>query len=217
MYHFEYVSKTDAMHFRKEFEAIINQVQNIVRPYFTFNYRFIGSSERNMITYDPMTNVGFDFDVNLYVNDDDQDFEPGKIREILRNAINEATRMKGFQPCEDSTRVITLKMINPLLAKVCYSCDFAIVYDYEDDFGKTEQQYIRFNKKQNTYTWEHQSKGYMLYEKVEWIKYNNLWNKVRELYLDKKNYRSDLTKKSRALYAETINEICQFYGYKTED
>lgn len=43
---------------------------------FTFQFTFIGSSSRNMITYDPTTNVGFDFDVNIAVNDDNEDYLP---------------------------------------------------------------------------------------------------------------------------------------------
>lgn len=35
------------------------------RSDFTFQYTFIGSSSRNMITYDAKSNIGFDFDVNI--------------------------------------------------------------------------------------------------------------------------------------------------------
>ncbi|MCM1232567.1 MAG: hypothetical protein NC489_20780, partial [Ruminococcus flavefaciens] len=72
MYHFQYVSRKEAAPFKRELIEIINKVQDEVRDNFTFQFAFIGSSARNMITYDPVANLGFDFDVNIEVNDDDE-------------------------------------------------------------------------------------------------------------------------------------------------
>ncbi|MBR4708265.1 MAG: hypothetical protein IKP29_09440, partial [Pseudobutyrivibrio sp.] len=69
-------------------------------------------------------------------------------------------------------------------------------------------------KNQNNYVWAEQPKGYNLDKKVKWIKDNKLWDEVLDLYLYKKNYNDNPNKKSRALYAETINEICQQNGYR---
>ena len=66
MYHFEYVSKKEAAPYKSQLIDLLNRVQDYVRDEFTFQFTFIGSSSRNMITYDPTTNVGFDFDVNTY-------------------------------------------------------------------------------------------------------------------------------------------------------
>ena len=65
MNHFEYISKSKYMPVKKELIKIINQVQDELREQFTFDYKFIGSSSRNMITYDPKTNKGYDFDINI--------------------------------------------------------------------------------------------------------------------------------------------------------
>ena len=62
MYHFEYVSKKEAAPYKSQLIELLNRVQDYVRDEFTFQFTFIGSSSRNMITYDPTTNVGFDFD-----------------------------------------------------------------------------------------------------------------------------------------------------------
>ena len=69
MYNFKYVTKAEARKVRENLEKLVHEVQDEVRDNFTFRYYFIGSSARNMITYDPTTNIGFDFDVNLEVND----------------------------------------------------------------------------------------------------------------------------------------------------
>lgn len=88
MYEFEYVSRKEAAPYKKELIEIINKVQNQVRSHFTFQFTFIGSSEHNMITCDFTTNKGFDFDVNIEINDDEEYYKPKEIRDILREAFN---------------------------------------------------------------------------------------------------------------------------------
>ena len=115
---------------------------------------------------------------------------------------------------EDSTRVITIKVKDRQNSKILHSCDFAIVNDYMDDDGNERQEYIHFNKKQKSYSWQEQPQGfYLLDEKEEWIKECGYWQDVRDLYLYKKNHNNDSHKHSRSIYAETIHEICQRYGY----
>jgi len=214
MYHYEYVTKKEAEPYRAQFLEIIYAVQDLVRDKFTFRFEFIGSSSRNMITCDWTTNKGFDFDVNLHVNDDEEFYSAEEIKLTLMNAINQVAVPRGFSYCEDSTRVITLKMKNPFRSKIEYSCDFAIVYDFEDH-GEKHQQFIHFNKKQRSYSWQAQPHGYHLEQKIKWLKEKKLWDDVRELYLDKKNTNTNPDKRSRALFAETIHEICQQNGYYT--
>lgn len=212
MYHYEYVTRKEAMPYRDEFLEIIHAVQDVLREDFTFKYRFVGSSSRNMITFDPTTNRGFDFDVNLYVNDPEEDYSPETIKSLLMRAIDQVAWMRGFAHCENSTRVITLKKIalSPFPRIEC-SCDFAIVHDYTDKRNKKHQQYIHFQKSHNRYLWNEQQKGYDLEVKEKWIKKQGLWNEVLKLYLWKKNNNIGLKKKSRSLYAETINEIHKKY------
>ncbi len=214
MYHYEYVSRNAAKPYREEFETIIYEVQDLLRDEFTFQYDFIGSSSRNMITCDFTTNIGFDFDVNLHIDGAD-DYSPEDLKKVIMRMIDRVAVPRGYANCEDSTRVITLKMKNQFRSRIEYSCDFAIVNDYEDDKGRKHQEYIHFQKNQRRYYWNEQPKGYDLELKVDWIKKQpgNLWDDVLDLYLDKKNNNTNPDKKSRALYAETINEICQQSGY----
>lgn len=202
MYHYDYVSKNQAAPYKKELIEIIKKVQDEVRDNFTFQFTFIGSSSHNMITFDPTTNIGFDFDVNLEVNDDDENYSPDEIRTILRNALTRVSRQYGYDKCEDSTRVITIKTIDYWHSRISHSCDFAFVYE-----GKDGQQYIRFNKETGNYTWEFQKQPYKYLEKrADFLKKNGHWNEVFKVYLDKKNNNDDPDKHSRSLYAETINE-----------
>ncbi len=207
MYHYRYATKEETKPIRAELEEIIHKVQDEVRKYFTFSYQFIGSSKRNMITFDPTTNKGFDFDVNISVNDDDEDYSAEEIKTILRKAFNRFVPYYGYKDCEDSTSVLTIKSIDRPFSRIKHSCDFAIVYD-----GNKGQQYIKFNKNQNTYTWEYRSKGFKYLEsKTNWLKSHNYWNEVKEVYLEMKNNNTNPDKHSRSLYAETINNLYNKY------
>ena len=214
MNHFEYVSKSKYMPVKKELIKIINQVQDELREQFTFDYKFIGSSSRNMITYDPKTNKGYDFDINIEVNDYDEYYSAKELKEILINTFNQVIKLTyPYASCQNNTRVFTIKVYeeNPccinIIAlrspKIEYSCDFAIVNTIND----YQQEYIRFNKNTHEYSWQMQCKGYLLSKKEAYIKKNKLTNELRKIYLDKKNFNTKPNKKSRALYAEAVNEL----------
>ena len=219
MYHFEYVSKEEWKPVKDNLLKIIRSLQKEVNDDFSFQYRFVGSSLRNMITCDRHSNIGFDFDVNIEVNDPDENYSAEEIRNILRNGLDKITNpMHNFHIvnhflrydyAEDSTRVITIKVKDPSNSRILHSCDFCIVHNCDDG----RQQYIRFNKEQIYYSWEFQPKGYYkLQEKIEWIKKKHLWHLVRDCYLIKKNTNNS-NKKSRSLFAETVHEVCQRNGY----
>jgi len=213
MFHYEYVTKKEAAPYRAEFLDIVHEVQKILKDKFTFSYDFIGSSARNMITCDYRTNKGFDFDINLHINDPEERFEAKEIKRLVMEAVNKVAVPRGYEYCENSTRVITLKRKRSLSTEIEYSCDLALVNDWIDSDGKVHQQYIRFQKNQNSYMWADQPEGYHIDEKVAWIKHRGLWEEVWDLYLEKKNYNTNPHKKSRALYAETIHEVAQKNGY----
>lgn len=80
-------------------------------------------------------------------------------------------------------------------------------HNYTDKAGSVLQQYIRFNKEQRSYVWADQTKGYYTKPKEDWLKKHGYWDEVLDRYLYKKNTNEGLVKKSRALYAEAINEI----------
>lgn len=209
MYHFEYVTKAEARPVWEEINEILREVQNQVREQFTFQFRFVGSFSRNMITCDRKSNIGFDFDVNIYVNDEEECFSAEDLRRILKRAIDRVARRYGYKDCEDSTRVLTMKMVDRSRRAICHSCDFAIVRDSEDG-----QQYVRYNKKANYYSWEYQGGTFQnLEERMKWLKENGYWGELRDYYLEKKNTNQDPNKKSRSIFAEAVKEMCDKAGY----
>ena len=209
MYHFEYVTKAEARPVWEEINEILREVQNQVREQFTFQFRFVGSFSRNMITCDRKSNIGFDFDVNIYVNDEEECFSAEDLRRILKRAIDRVARRYGYKDCEDSTRVLTMKMVDRSRRAIRHSCDFAIVWDSEDG-----QQYVRYNKKANYYSWEYQGGAFQnLEERMKWLKENGYWGELRDYYLEKKNTNQDPNKKSRSIFAEAVKEMCDKAGY----
>ncbi len=214
MYHFEFVPQSQTKPAKRELMEIIYAIQDLLRDKFTFRFDFIGSSQRNMITQDVKSNIGFDFDVNIEVNDPDEEYSAKELRDLIRNALNRVAPQYGYSWAEDSTRVLTIKKKNIFLSKINHSCDFAIVHNYTDKHNQPRQQYIRYNKKNNSYYWEDQPKGYYrLTQKSEWIKKHGYQQELRDRYLHKKNHNSDPDKCSRTLYAEAVNEMCQKYHY----
>lgn len=211
MHDFRYVTKKQAQPIKDELYQILYMVQDLVRDKFTFSFTPIGSSNRNMITCDAKSNIGFDFDINIEVNDDNEDFEPKEIRTIIRTAIDRVAPRYGYKNCEDSTRVLTIKKVDTSHSRIIHSCDFAIVYNC----GDGRQQYIRFNKDNNYYFWEYQGKGFVgLEKKMDWLKRENLWGELQDYYIYKKNCNDNPDKHSRSIFAESINEMCQKNGYR---
>lgn len=207
MHNFRYARRKEAQPIKDELYQILYEVQNLVRDKFTFSFKPIGSSSRNMITYDAKSNIGFDFDFNIEVNDDDENFEPKEIRTTIRNAIDRVAPRYGYKYCEDSTRVLTIKKVNTFTSRIIHSCDFAIVYNCNGG----RQQYIRFN---NYYSWKYQGKGFIdLDKKIDWLKNKKLWKKLQDYYIEKKNSNENPDKHSRSIFAESINEMCQKNGY----
>lgn len=138
MHDFEYVPKEEWKPIRDELFEIIHRLQNEVRDDFTFQYHFVGSSKRDMITRDRKSNKGFDFDVNIEVNDPDEDYSAEEIRKILHKGLDKITNhygysIFGYDYTEDSTRVLTIKVKERANSRILHSCDFCIIYELAKD------------------------------------------------------------------------------------
>ncbi|PWM28747.1 MAG: hypothetical protein DBX48_01985 [Limosilactobacillus fermentum] len=216
---FHFISKKDPK-IKKAYNDILNilkEVQDLVRKKFTFRFDVVGSYKRNMITYDAKSNVGYDFDFNIEVNDGNDRYKPKQLKNMLQNAIDAVCVKYGYDHPEDSTRVLTIKMKNRKKSCILHSCDFAIVNNYIDDDGYEGQEYIH-NDKHGNYTWCEQPEGYyMLPDKIDWIKENDLWDVMLKLYIEKKNRNNDPNVHSRTIFAVTVHEICQKFGFYEEE
>lgn len=211
---FQFISKhsSNVQSAYANLQDILRQIHRILRNKYTFQHKPVGSYSRNMITYDTKSNVGYDFDINIYPNDKDNNFSPKKIKLLFKDALDDIASKYGYDFAENSTRVLTIKVKDRKNSRILHSVDFAFVNDYEDDEGNECQEYIRFNKKNNTFSWCDQPDGfYLLPEKIDWLKENNLWEEMKKIYINKKNRNDDPNKHSRSLFAEAVNETYQKY------
>lgn len=206
---FQFISKhsTEVKEAYQNIQKIVNQVHKDLSKHYTFQAKAVGSYSRNMITKDRKGNTGFDFDFNIYPNDDENSFSAKEIKLLFKRSLDKFARDYGYDYAEDSTRVLTIKVKDKQNSRIVHSVDFAFVNDYEDEEENACQEYIRFNKKHNSYTWEEQPQGfYMLPERIDRLKENDLWTETRQMYLRKKNTNEDPDKHSRSLFAEAVNE-----------
>ena len=130
---FQYISKHDpkVRAAYADLTEILRRTQDLVREEFTFQFYPVGSFSRNMITYDAKSNVGYDFDINIEVNDDEEAYSAKEIRDILRNALSRVAPGYGYSYAKDSTRVITIKMVDHGRSRILHSCDCFFIFGFE--------------------------------------------------------------------------------------
>ena len=205
---YEYVSKKEYQPVRKELEQIIHRVQDQLRERgMTFQYHLIGSGARQLITRKKGGNKGFDFDYNLILPDSgDREYNAKVVKEEFINAFKFALKGTEYKLPEDSTSVLTIKVVDTAHSRIVHSCDFAIIY-YPRTGKDGEYRYLR-NWKKGMYSFETRRESQGLERKLKAIKnHPGGWNQVREEYLLVKNNNRDPDKRSYVLYIEAVNNV----------
>ena len=210
---FEYVSKSEYQSSKKEVDNFIKEVHNLLRKekIVTFRDEIIGSGKRHLITRIKNGNQGYDFDYNLVIMKFfDKKYENAKLLKKLFIKVFDKVFDDTYQSAEDSTSVFTIKKLNKSKSKILFSIDFAIVCYYIDANNDERQLYIRFDKNTNGYSWVHRPIATNHRYAEDFIKYNNLWNKFKDLYLERKN--KEPNKKSRIVFYQTLETFYNKYS-----
>ena len=212
---FEYVPKSEYAPVKKELEDIIRKAQSFLRKNYgiTFQFRLIGSGKRHLVMRDTSGNKGYDFDYNLILPDKPQ-LEAAKINEYFRLAFNYAVKGTAYKCPEDSTTVLTIKVVNQKQKKIAHSCDFAIIYyPYED----TDDGYFYLkNWKDGRYLFEFRQLSKMADGKLaEILEYPDGWNRIRDEYEKLKNNNKQ-HKRSFVLYLESIHNVYNHINQENE-
>lgn len=196
-----YVPESEYGPVKKQLLQLIDTVQKSIKNKMKFRIKFIGSSSRNMITKDLKGNSGYDFDLNIIIDPNTVKDEPKVIKDFFRNAFDKYVKQFGYDNCEDSTSVFTIKTKDN--GKIIHSADFGIVRKY---YG--EKQILMNHKDLETYCWENLPKYSKKVSKMaDWCKEKGLWEEVRDRYIRNKNENTDPGKKSRMIYADTVNQV----------
>ena len=205
---FEYVPKGEYQPFKLEVDEILRKMQRFLREnkILTFQFNLIGSAGRKFITRVKNGNKGFDLDYNIVIQKifDEKYEKPKLLKETFIKLFNEYFD-NSYDYAEDSTSVITVKKLNVNRNKILHSVDFAIVSYYEDKDGKERQEYVRFDKNTNTYSWVLRKVATDHRYVEDLIKEKNVWQDVKDLYLENKNKEPE--KKSRIVYYQTLETI----------
>ena len=205
---FEYVSKTEYRPVREELEQIIRRAQKHLRDRgMTFQFRLIGSGGNHLITRVKGGNKGFDFDYNLILPDPgDRDYNAKVVKDEFMKAFKSALHGTKYKPPEDSTSVLTIKVVDTANSRIIHSCDLAIIYYPESD-NDGEYKYL-YNKKNGAYSFETRPESRGNERKIDVIKnHPGGWNLVRDEYLKVKNNNRDPDKRSHVLYLEAVNNV----------
>lgn len=203
---------------RRECSDIVNRlVQNINKDnYLKVEMQMVGSGGRNLETQNSNQPVDLDYNINiLHINGDINDCK--KIKEYVRKQFNIALKSKGWGDCKDSTSALMteqrqFKEGNP----TSFSIDVAIICESNDSWYRLIHQKTGIFQEDN-WIWNEGQDSKGLTKKVNKIKKYNLWNDVRNAYLDKKNMylkRRDYNHSSFNCYIEVVNEVYNKYFTK---
>lgn len=218
MYH--YVEDKEFLkNMRRECSDIVNQlVQEINRDNeMKVEAQLVGSGARNLETQN--ANEPIDLDYNIHIVDIAYSINDcRKIKEYIRKKFNNVLSRNGWSDCKDSTSVLSTEYRHfKQGSRTKFKIDLGIVF--EDDDGSW---YRLIHQKTglivtDTWIWNEGPNSKGLTKRIKFIKNNNFWNAVREVYLDKKNMylrRNDHNHPSFICYIETINEIYKAKGGK---
>lgn len=191
-------------------EDRIIQLQKVLRDYFTFSFKLIGSGENRLMTVNGNNN-SVDLDYNIVIQRDKKQLigKPEQIKKLFMRAIKDVCG-ENTKVC-DSTQVITCKVGR--LCGYSFSFDIAIFVEGNDGFI-----YKLINDKQSIpsrYIWNRVPKSKDFGYKFSYLKNNGYWEDIKSLYLKKKNFNlSRATDKSSfSILIETVNEILQQLEY----
>lgn len=212
---YEYVPKSKYAPVRRELEAIIRKAQLFLRQKYgiTFQYHLIGSGKRHLIMCDTSGNKGYDFDYNLILPYK-PDLPARQLKERFREAFNRAVKETNYTCPEDSTCVLTSKVVDQKHSRIAHGCDFAIIY-YSTENTDDGYYYLK-NWKGGRYTFEfrHLSEG--VENKLAKLRqYPDWWNRIRNEYEKLKN-NNPQNKRSFVLYLESINNVCNHINQEAE-
>ena len=211
MYH--YIEDKEFLKRMKSFcSGIINQlVQRINNDsIMTVEAYLVGSGAKNLITQN--ANEPIELDYNLCVNKIYvfRFNNPMEIKEYIKKHFNVVLKNNGWSDCQDSTSALsTNKIYFTKGNKTKFDIDLAIVRENNRGWERLIHNKTGIVVLDQWY-WNETPNARDLVNKACDIKDSNLWKKVREFYLDKKNMylrRGDREDPSFILYIETINEI----------
>ncbi len=211
---YEFVSKYEFKPIKKEIDGIIKQLQRNMREQYSITFKpvLVGSAKRSLVTRVVNGNTGFDFDYNFSIQKD-SDYSAKQLKNLFINELNEILVNNGWDTyIENNRQAMTIKRVNRFQSYIIYSCDFAIVYDYEDEYDDF-QKILIYDKETGNYVWNKRRYGKNYEYKLSNLLENGLWTEVKHEYLNLKNNNADPDKISFSVYLEAVNNVYNRYDW----
>ena len=190
--------------------SIIHKVQHLLKDYFTFDIRLIGSGEKRLVAQNE--NECFDLDYNLIIQRDKQDLisSPKAIKDLFTDAFNEVLNqnVKGRHKVRNSTSVLKDEIIEK--DKLVFKFDVAILVKADDDCYYKIIADKNYNPPRYLWNKVKDSKNYL--DRFSIIKQQlKDFGVFKKRYLELKNMhlsRNDQVE-SFSIFLETLNEFEQ--------
>lgn len=199
----DYVSKSELENPRDILEDWIKDAQDDLKDQYgiTFSFGPTGSVSRNMVVRKCNMDY-FDLDYILYLQKCPDNILRNckKLKNAFRKAFDD-NRPNGFSHCEDSTQALTTKNHDE-----GYGYDIIIFNEFSDGY------YVLYNNKNkngnnnNDYEWQKRSEMNKYHERLALIKGTNMWNYLREIYLDKRHKHKDDKESNKKASYQLFNE-----------
>lgn len=191
--------------------AMLAEMVEILRNEYKINSQFflVGSGARNLITVNENGKIDLDYNLNIISCQDLKNVK--KIKEDVRNAFNKVLQKRGLKTVNDSTSALTTKLMKFPQHEREWSIDLCIVTKSSTgDWLRLIHQKTS-NPKNDTYIWNETKNSSDYKKKIKQIKETKGgWEKIRQNYLNKKNFylkRNDHSHKSFICLIEAINEF----------
>lgn len=176
----------------------------------------VGSGARHLETQNEQEPIDLDYNLNiLKCYDFDINRNAGDIKSYIQEMFDTVLARYNLQPCHDSTSALSTHWIHFTNGNQTeFKIDLAIVRKTgSGPWNRLIHDKTGFVSLDRWY-WVEAPNSKGLERKVEWLKKNNHWTHVREVYLEKKNmylHRGDRNHPSFKCYIEAVNEI--FFQY----
>lgn len=195
---------------KRAFSLVENVVSDLKRNNIRAKCYLIGSAGgRHLVTRLVIDGKEQPFDVDINIEIDIQTLPKkyrnlGYLKEYIRSELNKSIKLKKeiFTDGENSTSVISSSLhFTDDKSQTEFSFDIGIVS--RNINGNLQR--LLYNKQKNLYTWCEVKKSAKIDEKVLLIKKNNLWNTLRDNYLNtKNNYINDSNYPSFVCYKVAV-------------
>ncbi len=197
---------------RRYCSDIINRLVNLINKEgkMQVNMQMVGSGAKKLETQNGNEPIDLDYNLNIiYMNN--SIFKTGKdIKEYVKSKFNEVLSKFELNDCDDSKSALTTKtMFFEEGNTTEFSIDLTITKLIDGKWNKLIHQKTGIVQN-DEWKWNIIKNSNGIDEKTKFIKENNMWNKLRKGYLDKKNYYltiNDYNHPSYNCYIEVVNEI----------